>query len=365
MANIGEPIATPSELPTILWVHEHTGDRGNKMRSYFCNHGLALMIHQTIPIGPTRQRYSGMIKPSQVATIIAGAILSARLFLLGLDPATAGPVAASSVAATPPLTAAEPAAVSHVRAYLFRGALGPIFSRGMDHLAEEIENAGIPANVYEFTICRLIAESAIREYRKDPALIILIGHSMGGFCVLKFSEILQTENIPVSLAVTIDPPQVSPPVPPNIERYLNIFLSKSVLGGSHIKPAQGYRSHFASFDLSEREEVSHFNIDEKDALNQLLAMIEKLATTPAKVDGVPAPLNYVVPPDAAAIELWDSGMPVFARPGDTLQTIAGLYHVPLWSLTQVNKGLMENAPLVPGQRIVVPRHLMPLAEVSR
>jgi hypothetical protein len=308
-----------------------------------------------------------MIKPSQVATIIAGAILSARLFLLGLDPATAGPVAASSVAATPPPAAAEPAAVPHMRAYLFRGALGPIFSRGMDHLAEEIENAGIPANVYEFTICRLIAESAIREYRKDPALIILIGHSMGGFCVLKFSEILQTENIPVSLAVTIDPPQVSPPVPPNIERYLNIFLSKSVLGGSHIKPAQGYRSHFASFDLSEREEVSHFNIDKKDAFHQqFLAKIEKLATTPAaKVDGVPAPLNYVVPPDAAAIELWDSGMPVFARPGDTLQTIAGLYHVPLWSLTQVNKGLMENAPLVPGQRIVVPRHLVPLAEVSR
>jgi hypothetical protein len=219
-----------------------------------------------------------MIKPSQVATIIAGAILSARLFLLGLDPATAGPVAASSVAATSPPATAEPAAVPHMRAYLFRGALGPIFSRGMDHLAEEIENAGIPANVYEFTICRLIAESAIREYRKDPALIILIGHSMGGFCVLKFSEILQTENIPVSLAVTIDPPQISPPVPPNIERYLNIFLSKSVLGGSHIKPAQGYQSHFESFDLSEREEVSHFNIDEKDAFDQqFLAKIEKLA----------------------------------------------------------------------------------------
>ena len=275
------------------------------------------------------------------------------------------PIAASSVAAIPP-AAAEPAAVPHMRAYLFRGALGPIFSRGMDHLAEEIGNAGIPANVYEFTICRLIAESAVREYRKDPALIILIGHSMGGFCVLKFSEILQTENIPVSLTVTIDPPQVSPPVPPNIKRYLNIFLSKSVLGGSHIKPAPGYQSHFASFDLSEREEISHFNIDEKDAFDQqFLAKIEKLATTPAKVDGVPAPLNYVVPPDAAAIELWDSGMPVFARPGDTLQTIAGLYHVPLWSLIQINKGVMENARLVPGERVVVPRHLMPLAEVSR
>jgi hypothetical protein len=304
-----------------------------------------------------------MIKPSQVATIIAGAMLSACLFLLGLDPATAGPVAASSVAASPAAT--EPAAIPHMRAYLFRGALGPIFSRGMDHLAEEIENTGIPATVDEFTICQLIAERAIREYRKDPALIILIGHSMGGFCVLKFSEMLQAENIAVSLAVTIDPPQISPPVPTNIERYLNIFLSKSVLGGSHIKAAQGYHSHFASFDLSDRKEVSHFNIDKEDVFHkQFLAKIGQLATMPAKVDGVPAQLNYVVPPDAE-IELWDSGMPVFARPGDTLQTIEELYHVPLWSLTQVNKGLTENAPLVPGERIVVPRYLMPLAEVSR
>jgi hypothetical protein len=130
-----------------------------------------------LPVGAV-----GVQTKNQVATIIFGALLSASLFLLGLDPATAGPVAASSVAAIPP-AAAEPAAVPHMRAYLFRGALGPIFSRGMDHLAEKIGNAGIPANVYEFTICRLIAESAIREYRKDPALIILIGHSMG--CVFR------------------------------------------------------------------------------------------------------------------------------------------------------------------------------------
>jgi LysM repeat protein len=56
---------------------------------------------------------------------------------------------------------------------------------------------------------------------------------------------------------------------------------------------------------------------------------------------------------------------VFARPGDTLEAIAGQYHVPLWSLKQVNKGVAENAPLVPGERVVVPRHLAPIAEVSR
>jgi predicted alpha/beta hydrolase family esterase len=93
-----------------------------------------------------------------------------------------------------------------MRAYLFRGALGPIFSRGMDHLAERIEKAGIPADVNEFAICNLIAGRAIREYREDPALIILIGHSMGGYCVLKFSEMLQAQGIRVSLAVMIEPP---------------------------------------------------------------------------------------------------------------------------------------------------------------
>ena len=98
--------------------------------------------------------------------------------------------AGTHVAATGAPPAAAPASSSQgseiesqpqpqPRAYLFRGALGPIFSRGMDHLAERIEQAGIPADVNEFTICRLIAESEIRRYREDPALIILIGHSMG------------------------------------------------------------------------------------------------------------------------------------------------------------------------------------------
>jgi LysM domain len=306
-----------------------------------------------------------MIKRFQVATIIAGAMLSACLLLLALHPARAGPIAASSAAATPPPAATQPGTPPHMRAYLFRGALGPIFSRGMDHLAERIERAGIPADVNEFAICNLIAEGAIRKYREDPALIVLIGHSMGGYCVLKFSEMLQAQGIRVSLAVIIEPPQISPPVPLNIERCINIFLSKDLLGGSHIKTAQGYQGHFASFDLSRHDEVYHVNIDKMDDVHaQLMTKILQLATTPANAAGEAVPLNYVLPP-GDALELWDSGMPVFARPGDTLQTIAALYHVPLWSLTQVNKGVAESVPLVPGERVVVPRHLMPLAEVSR
>jgi hypothetical protein len=56
-------------------------------------------------------------------------------------------------------------------------------------------------------------------------------------------------------------------------------------------------------------------------------------------------------------------MPVVARPGDTLQKLAAFHHLPLWSLTQINRE-SDSAPLVPGQRVIVPRHLAPPAAVS-
>jgi hypothetical protein len=303
-----------------------------------------------------------MINPTQVATVLMRAMLLAGICCGGFDPAVAGSIAPSSKEVVPPV-AGQPAIELHGRAYLFRGALGPIFSRGMDRLTERIEQAGITASVNEFTICRLVAAMAIREYRQDPAPIILIGHSMGGFCALTIAEILQDEAIPVSLVVTIDPAHVSPTVPLNVERYINIFLSNSVLGGGDVVPTQGYQGHYISFDLSKHDEVTHINIDKMDTIHeQLVAKIVQLATTPAKTEGAGVQLRYVVPADTA-IELWDSGMPVVARPGETLQTIAASHHVPLWSLTQVNQ-TWDNVPLVPGQRVIVPRHLAPLASVA-
>ena len=303
-----------------------------------------------------------MINPTLFASFLIRAMLLAGICCGGFGTAAAGPITPSGKEVAPPV--AGPSAIElHGRAYLFRGALGPIFSRGMDRLTERIQQAGITASVNEFTICRLVAATAIREYRQDPAPIILIGHSMGGLCALTFAEILQAEDIPVSLVVTIDPAKVSPTVPLNVERYINIFLSNSVLGGGDVVPTQGYQGHYVSFDLSKHDEVSHINIDKMDSVHeQLVAKIVQLATIPAKAEAEAVQLRYVVPADTA-IELWDSGMPVVARPGETLETIAASHHVPLWSLTQVNQ-TWDNVPLVPGQRVIVPRHLVPLASVA-
>jgi LysM repeat protein len=309
-----------------------------------------------------------MSNPTQVATIIIWATLSACTLSTSCSLALAGPVARSpdvpaTTTATVPPSDTQPATQRRARVYLFRGALGPIFSRGMDRLTKRLEEADIRADVYEFTICRIIADRAIRDFRDDPAPITLIGHSMGGLCALTFAGILQSENIPVSPVVTIDPARASPKVPLNVERYINIFLSTSILGGGDVVTEQGYQGHYASFDLKEHQEVTHINIEKMDSIHeQLITAIAQLATTPAQTKGEAAPLRYVVPPDAP-VELWDSGTPQFARSGDTLQRLAALNHVPLWSLTQANQ-LSDKAPLAVGQRVIVPRRLLPLVATS-
>jgi LysM domain len=303
-----------------------------------------------------------LINPTRVAAVLLGTLLLASLIDCGCRPAAADPVAASAepLISPPPPTSSTPEP-RRGRAYLFRGALGPFFSRGMDRLGERLEDAGITANVYEFTICRLIAAQAIRDYRENPEPIILIGHSMGGLCAVTFAEILEDEGIRADLVVAIDPAHATSDVPLNVDRFINIFLSKDVLGGGDVKAKPGFRGHYASFDLSQHDEVSHITIEKMDTVQQqLVTKVLQLATTRAEGDTVP--IRYVVPAKAA-VELWDSGTSIFARPGDSLQSIATAYHVPLWSITQANKGA-DRTPLVPGERVIVPRHLESLVETS-
>ena len=107
-----------------------------------------------------------MSSPIQVAAIVIWSTLSVCIFSTSCNVALAGSVARSNSAtlAAPP-DATQSATQPRARVYLFRGALGPIFSRGMDRLTKRLEEAGIRADVYEFTLCRLIA------FRDDPAPI--------------------------------------------------------------------------------------------------------------------------------------------------------------------------------------------------
>ena len=244
------------------------------------------------------------------------------------------------------------------RAYLFRGIAGLIYSRGMDELAQRINRTGVQAGVDTYLMWRGVANQAIRDYRRDPQPITLIGHSMGGDAAVAFADYLNAADIPVSLLVTYDPSRFAGDVPPNVQRYINIYQSFNVMGGGNIISARGFHGHYASINLSAHGEIIHINIEKADDIQeQLVAKIVQIARTPAAGQGEAVPIRYAVPA-ASAIELWDSGVAVTAQAGDTLQSLATAHHVPIWALTQIN-AVSEEATLASGERIVIPRYLAP------
>ncbi|MGY4451498.1 LysM repeat protein [Bradyrhizobium sp. i1.3.1] len=91
-------------------------------------------------------------------------------------------------------------------------------------------------------------------------------------------------------------------------------------------------------------------------------MVTQLPRIPAQSQADAVPLRYLVPPNTP-VELWDSGVRVPVRAGDTMESIAAARRVPLWTLAQSNS-LAENATLTPGQSIIVPRHLTPPEPVA-
>jgi hypothetical protein len=296
-----------------------------------------------------------MLDPRRIVVLAAIALLAWSTGTAVASPAKSKRGAVTATA-PPPAPPAEP--LPPPKIYLFRGAMGPFFSTGMDRLSEKLTKAGFSADVNEFTICRWIGDRAISSYKESPAPIVLIGHSMGGLCSVIISEMAAKENIPISLVITIDPAHATDDVPLNVERFINIFLSDSVLGGGNVVAVPGFRGHYASYDLKENSRVSHINIEKSDDIHrQIIEMVTQLPRIPPQTQVDAVPLRYLVPGDTL-VELWDSGVRVPVRRGDTMESIAAANRVPVWTLAQSNS-LAENAPLTPGQTIIVPRHLTP------
>ena len=256
-------------------------------------------------------------------------------------------IAAFLAAAATEATAAEP----HGRAYLFRGLIGMI-DWGMDELASRINRTGVQANIDSHLSWRSIADQTISDYRRDPKPITAIGHSIGGDAAVDFAERLEAARVPVSLLITYDPNRFAHSIPANVHRYINLYQSENMLGGGDLAPARGFRGNYASYNLKNRTEIVHVNLDKFPRIQEMLT--SKIRSAGA-TEGGTEPLRLVVPANVP-IELWDSGLPISAHAGDTLHTIATAYHMPLWALTQINK-VGESAALTEGQRVVIPHYV--------
>ncbi|MGB8630165.1 MAG: hypothetical protein WCD69_12360 [Xanthobacteraceae bacterium] len=274
-----------------------------------------------------------MIKVKHIATILAAVSILVGLVTSGV--------------------AQQPAA-EHVRgrAYLFYGLIAAI-DWGMDELAQRINRSGVLATTNSHMSWRGVADQAISDYRRDPKPIAVVGHSIGGDSAVQFAEALEAAHVPVSLLVTYDPTRAAGRVPANVERYINLFQSSNILGGGDLMPGRGFHGNYASYNLKDRSEIIHVNLDKFSRIQELLAA--KIRSMSLRGEGESVPLHIVFAA-TGPIELWDSGTPISASAGDTMQSLATEYHVPLWVLAQVNQK-SESAVLTEGERIVVPRYL--------
>lgn len=274
-----------------------------------------------------------MIQGKQITAVLAGVLIAICL-------ATAG-------------KAQQPSA-DHARgrAYLFYGLIAAI-DWGMDELAARINRGGVAASTNSHMSWRAVADQAISDYRRDPKPIAVVGHSIGGDSAIQFAQALGSARVPVSLLITYDPNRGAGSVPANVHRYINLYQSSNILGGGDLAPGPGFHGHYASFNLKDRSEIIHVNLDKFSRIQELLAA--KVRSMGAGGEGEAVPLRIVFAA-SGPIELWDSGVAASAHAGDTLQLLAATYHVPVWALAQLNKK-SEGAALSEGERIVVPRYL--------
>jgi hypothetical protein len=238
------------------------------------------------------------------------------------------------------------------RAYLFYGLIAAI-DWGMDELAARINRSGVAASTNSHMSWHSVADQAISDYRRDPKPIAVVGHSIGGDSAIQFAQALGAARVPVSLLITYDPNRGAGSVPANVHRYINLYQSSNILGGGDLAPGPGFHGHYASYNLKDRSEIIHVNLDKFSRIQELLAA--KVRSMGAGGEGEAVPLRIVFAA-SGPIELWDSGMAVSAHAGDTLQTLAANYHVPVWAVAQLNKKA-EGTALSEGERVVVPRYL--------
>ncbi len=93
-----------------------------------------------------------------------------------------------------------------MRAYLFRGLAGRIFSTGMDSLAKKLNQAGHVATVHGWIERQFVEDDALSQYQANASTdnIAIIGHSLGGNSANYMAINLVAKGVPVTYVATID-----------------------------------------------------------------------------------------------------------------------------------------------------------------
>lgn len=158
--------------------------------------------------------------------------------------------------------------------YLLRGLFG-VFSQGLDALEQELAAQGYHAEIYGWDEAQqVIALIEQRERDGHEGPTILIGHSLGANAVITVANALQTQGIPVDLAVTFDA-TAPDPVPQNVAILINFWAADGF--GVPVTAVPGYTGDLENIDLSGQPGIDHTSIDSMDQFHQsVIARLESL-----------------------------------------------------------------------------------------
>lgn len=177
--------------------------------------------------------------------------------------------------------------------YTMRG-LGGVFSRGMNHLEDELEdNHSVRTSSTIWYQANNLSDYIIKNH-KDKTLqgpIILVGHSLGANEQIKVAKNLERANIPVELLLTVD--AVAPiVVPGNVRHVFNIYKPGIVpmISGRTLKAADPVHTQIDNFNVNNRLKnvyMNHITIDknstvQKIMLDKVLASIQQANTDAGK-----------------------------------------------------------------------------------
>jgi hypothetical protein len=151
---------------------------------------------------------------------------------------------------------------------LLRGWFG-VFSTGLDAIADALKAKGIRAEVVGHLYWKTAADEILRERAEGKTdALVLVGHSQGANNVIDMARVLEAQNVPVALLVTLAPYRQDP-VPANVLRAVNYYQSSG--WGAPLTAGPGFRGKLSNVDVKEDSAISHMNIDKSARIQAEIA----------------------------------------------------------------------------------------------
>ena len=187
---------------------------------------------------------------------------SALRLCLFLIVALIGPISAAAAAQQADAAAAKPAFQGDV--FILKGGYS-VFSTGLNQLGAQLKQNGVAASVVSYQSWRSVAQTIIdhrQRYGRKP--VVLIGHSLGGNNAILIANTLKKKGIQVDLIVSYaSTAEMS--VPSNVRNVLNFYFKSGGWGGIY-KGESDFNGALTNLDMSTQPGMTHFNIDDNQAL---------------------------------------------------------------------------------------------------